>query len=78
MAGGLTILMPVFNELATVEAAVEDALSAELPVGHRELVVVDDGSSDGTRELLAGRTWPQNVQIVSTALGLSHGRDLKR
>ena len=73
MAGGLTILMPVFNELATIEAAVEDALSAELPVGHRELVVVDDGSSDGTRELLAGRTWPQNVQIVLHERNLGKG-----
>jgi glycosyltransferase involved in cell wall biosynthesis len=77
MAGGLTILMPVFNELATVEAAVEDALSAELPVGHRELVVVDDGSSDGTRELLAGRTWPQNVQIVFHERNLGKGAAIR-
>ena len=32
MAGGLSILMPVFNERSTVEAAIEDALTAELPV----------------------------------------------
>jgi glycosyltransferase involved in cell wall biosynthesis len=73
MAGGLTILMPVFNERATIEAAVEDALSAELPVERRELVVVDDGSTDGTRELLAGRTWPQNVQIVFHDRNLGKG-----
>jgi glycosyltransferase involved in cell wall biosynthesis len=77
MAGGLTILMPVFNELATIEAAIEDALSAELPVGHRELVVVDDGSSDGTRELLAGRTWPQNVQIVLHERNLGKGAAIR-
>ena len=77
MAGSLTILMPVFNELATIEAAVEDALSAELPVGHRELVVVDDGSSDGTRELLAGRTWPQNVQIVLHERNLGKGAAIR-
>ena len=52
MAGGLSILMPVFNERSTVEAAIDDALTAELPVASRELVVVDDGSTDGTRELL--------------------------
>ena len=55
MAGGLSILMPVFNERSTVEAAIEDALTAELPVPSRELVIVDDGSTDGTRELLASR-----------------------
>ena len=53
MAGGLSILMPVFNERSTIEAAIDDALTAELPVDGRELVVVDDGSTDGTRELLA-------------------------
>ena len=44
----LSILMPVFNELATVEAAIDDALTAELPVDARQLVIVDDGSTDGT------------------------------
>ena len=60
----LTILMPVFNELKTVEAAIDDALGAELPVPGRQLVIVDDGSTDGTRELLRGKQWPDNVTVV--------------
>jgi glycosyltransferase involved in cell wall biosynthesis len=64
MAGGLSILMPVYNERATVEAAIDDALTADLPVPTRELVIVDDGSTDGTRELLSGREWPTNVKLV--------------
>ncbi len=62
--GDLTILMPVFNELHTVEAAIDDALTAELPVQGRQLVLVDDGSTDGTRELLRNKTWPENVVVV--------------
>src|SRR5262245_14824194 len=73
MAGGLSILMPVFNERSTVEAAIEDALSAELPVPSRELVIVDDGSTDGTRELLASREWPQNVTVVHHERNLGKG-----
>ena len=64
MVGDLTILMPVFNERATVEAAIDDALTAEPPVTSSELIVVDDGSTDGTRELLGSRTWPDNVRVV--------------
>jgi glycosyltransferase involved in cell wall biosynthesis len=59
----LTILMPVFNERDTVMAAIEDALEADLPVSTRELVVVDDGSTDGTRDLLGRADLPDNVQV---------------
>ena len=64
MPGDLSILMPVYNERETVEAAIDDALTAELPVTGRELIVVDDGSTDGTRELLESRTWPEGVHVV--------------
>jgi glycosyltransferase involved in cell wall biosynthesis len=64
MANSLSILMPVYNELATVERAIDDALSADLPVESRQLVVIDDGSTDGTRELLRGREWPDAVTLV--------------
>jgi glycosyltransferase involved in cell wall biosynthesis len=59
----LSIMMPVYNELATVERAIDEVLSTELPVD-RELIVVDDGSSDGTRELLESRDWPDDVKLV--------------
>jgi glycosyltransferase involved in cell wall biosynthesis len=47
----LSILMPVYNEVATLRDAVARTLAARLPASF-ELVIVDDGSSDGSRELL--------------------------
>jgi glycosyltransferase involved in cell wall biosynthesis len=54
----------VFNERETIEAAIADALGAELAVRSRQLVIVDDGSTDGTREWLAAASLPDNVQVV--------------
>ena len=73
----LTILMPVFNELSTLEAAVDDALTADLPVDERQLVIVDDGSTDGTRELLATKEWPANVTVVYHARNQGKGAALR-
>jgi dolichol-phosphate hexosyltransferase len=56
--------MPVFNERPTIATAIERVLAADVSVDGLELIVVDDGSTDGTGELLDGREWPENVRIV--------------
>jgi dolichol-phosphate hexosyltransferase len=63
MAPQLSILMPVYNEAATVKRAVDEVLAAELPVT-TEVVLVDDGSTDGTRQILESADWPaERVRI---------------
>jgi len=49
----LSILMPVYNEEARLADAVKQALDVQYPC-EIELVVVDDGSTDRTGQILAG------------------------
>jgi glycosyltransferase involved in cell wall biosynthesis len=46
----VSVVMPVYNERATLRQVVERVLSVALEI---ELICVDDGSSDGSREILA-------------------------
>ena len=77
MKPDLTILMPVFNERPTIEAAIADALGAELPVATRQLVIIDDGSTDGTREWLAETTLPDGVELVLHAKNRGKGAAIR-
>jgi glycosyltransferase involved in cell wall biosynthesis len=60
----LSVLMPVYNERATIETAIEQVLAADLPVDDFELVVVDDASTDGTREWFQAQDLPAEVRLV--------------
>ena len=47
----LSIIVPVFNEVRTSRAVIDRLIAIDLPLP-REIIVVDDGSTDGTREVL--------------------------
>jgi glycosyltransferase involved in cell wall biosynthesis len=47
----LSIVVPVYNEVRTVRSVIERLIAIDLPVA-REILVVNDGSTDGTREAL--------------------------
>jgi glycosyltransferase involved in cell wall biosynthesis len=48
----VSIIVPVYNEIRTVRAVIDRLLAIDLPVP-REILIVDDGSTDGTRDVLA-------------------------
>src|SRR5438477_7386884 len=50
----LSILIPVYNEAKTVVEVLDMVSKAPSEGLEKELVVVDDGSTDGTRDILRG------------------------
>jgi len=60
----LSIVIPVFNEEKTIVEVVRRVLSVPLPVDEREIIIVDDGSVDGT----VGKIKSQIANLKSTKL----------
>jgi glycosyltransferase involved in cell wall biosynthesis len=68
----LSILMPVYNERERVEQAIDEVLATELPT-HFELIVVNDGSTDGTTEILRAREWSDHVRLLEHPVNQGKG-----
>jgi glycosyltransferase involved in cell wall biosynthesis len=60
----VSVVLPVYNESATIATTIERVLTSASPLD-RELVIVDDFSTDGTRELL-----PQVVEQMRQSSGM--------
>jgi glycosyltransferase involved in cell wall biosynthesis len=70
----LSVVMPVFNEIATIECAIGSVQRSE--IGH-ELIVVDDGSNDGTGELLRQFIGKTGFKILYQAENRGKGAALR-
>lgn len=63
----LSIVVPVYNEARTVAAVVDRLLTIDLPLP-REIIIVNDGSTDGTREVLdALPSRPDVLRVIHAA-----------
>lgn len=70
----LSILMPAYNEERTIAPAIASVLSASYPCDH-ELIVIDDGSVDGTAEILRALRHPK-ARVITHPRNLGKGAAL--
>ncbi len=56
--------MPCYNERATIREIVSRVLAVDLPNIDKELVIVDDGSKDGTRDILAEMDGRDGIRVL--------------
>jgi glycosyltransferase involved in cell wall biosynthesis len=75
LAMKLSIVIPCFNEMTTIRSII-DAVKAS-PVADKEIIIVDDFSSDGTRELLKSELEPLVDRVVYHPFNQGKGAALR-
>ena len=70
----LSVVTPCFNEAETIKVVIEQVLASPYT---RELIVVDDGSTDGTLDIARGFTDPR-VKVVAQGVNRGKGAALRR
>lgn len=73
----LTIVMPVYNERATLRHALDRLLAVEMPL-ETEVLVVDDGSTDGCLDTIVDLIEADRVHLVQQPLNMGKGAALRR
>lgn len=75
MSRTLSVLIPVYNERATIERLLTSVVAVQTGL-RLEVLVGDDGSTDGTREILAGLELP-GVRVLLMPENVGRGGVLK-
>ena len=72
----VSVIVPVFNEYATVAAVIERLLTIDFPT-ESEIIVVNDGSSDGTRGVLDRFEGTPRLRIVHAERNRGKGHAIR-
>jgi glycosyltransferase involved in cell wall biosynthesis len=70
----LSVIIPVYNEVKTLESVIQRVRGTGLPL---EIVLIDDGSTDGTRDLLAQMEHDSDCRVIFHERNQGKGAALK-
>jgi len=68
----IAVIVPCYNEEETITATCESLLALEYPTDKLEVILVDDGSTDGTAAAIAQFAGHPQVRIISKENGGKH------
>ena len=71
----LSVVIACYNEAATIEKVIDAVVRAPFP--DKEIIVVDDFSTDGTREILRDRVAPRISKVIYHPVNLGKGAALR-
>jgi glycosyltransferase involved in cell wall biosynthesis len=75
----LSVVMPCYNEKNTIEKIIDEVLAVDLGSTKKEIIVVDDGSKDGTRDILKQlANKHKNLKLVFQEVNQGKGAALKK
>jgi len=75
----LSIVMPCYNEKATIEKILAEVFAVDLGSTKKEIVIVDDGSKDGTRDILTKLADKhKDIKLLFNKVNLGKGAGLKK
>ncbi len=72
----LSVVIPVFNEASTIEDVLDRVLEVPVKGVEKEIVIVDDASTDGTPEVLAGLDGRDGVRVLTHQVNRGKGAAL--
>jgi len=58
----LSIIIPTYNEAATIDSVLTRVFAQKVPGWEKEVIVVDDGSADGTADIL--EKWKKKISVI--------------
>ena len=71
----ITFLIPVYNEAKTVKKAIEETIEINIP--NKEIIIIDNGSTDGTQDIIKDYKNSKNIEIILQEKNLGFGNSIR-
>ena len=71
----ITFLIPIYNEVKTVRKAIEETIKLDVP--SKEIVIIDNNSTDGSKDIINEYRDKENIHIIYQNKNLGFGNSIQ-